>query len=107
VRFANGPMTEEARRLIEREFSLTTFPVGNLSKPATEPRHLLFKVKDREVRMPSPAVHRRWAREFLAKAETAASRNRKLKYLRLAVDNTLRARKIEQVERPETKGTTR
>jgi hypothetical protein len=45
-------MTEEARRLIEREFSLTTFPVGDLSKPATEPRHLLFKVKDREVRMP-------------------------------------------------------
>jgi hypothetical protein len=46
--------------------------------------------------MPSPAVHRRWAREFLARAETAPSRNRKLKYLRLAVDNTLRARTIEQ-----------
>jgi hypothetical protein len=40
-------------------------------------------------------VHRKWAREFLARAETAPDQPRKLKYLRLAVDNTLRAQTVE------------
>ena len=40
-------------------------------------------------------VHRKWAREFLDRAQSADSRTGKLKYLRLAVDNTLRAQTVE------------
>ena len=46
--------------------------------------------------MPTPVVHRRWAREFLHRAQNTNSRERKLRYLMLAVDNTVRAQKIEE-----------
>ncbi|WP_162917379.1 hypothetical protein [Dongia deserti] len=45
--------------------------------------------------MPSAAVHRRRAREFLDRAVRAPARNRKLKYLRLAVSNSVRAQNME------------
>jgi hypothetical protein len=40
-------------------------------------------------------IHRKWAREFLARAQQAPSRSRKVKYLRLAVSNSVRAQTLE------------
>ena len=45
--------------------------------------------------MMSPAVHRRWAREYLARAQQATSRGRGLDLLRLAVSNSIRAQELE------------
>jgi hypothetical protein len=43
-----------------------------------------------------PAImHRRWAREYLARAEQAPDRRRKLNYLRLAITNSVRAQNME------------
>jgi hypothetical protein len=43
----------------------------------------------------SPVIHRKWAREFLARAEAASDRRRKLGYLKLAVSNSVRAQSLE------------
>jgi hypothetical protein len=43
----------------------------------------------------SPAIHRKWAREFLGRAERASDRHRKLGYLKLAVTNSVRAQVME------------
>jgi hypothetical protein len=45
--------------------------------------------------MVTPVLHRRWAREYLARAQTAPQPNRKRHYLRLAVSNTVRAHRLE------------
>jgi hypothetical protein len=48
-----------------------------------------------------PAVmHRRWAREFLARAQEAPNRGRKVKYLRMAVSNSVRAQTVEAETAP-------
>lgn len=44
--------------------------------------------------MLSAAIHRRWAREFLARAQESANRAQKVKYLRLAVSNRVRAQTV-------------
>jgi hypothetical protein len=46
------------------------------------------------------AIHRKWAREFLARAQEAPSRARKVKYLRLAVSDSIRAQKVEAETTP-------
>lgn len=43
----------------------------------------------------SPATHRRMARVFLTRAYESPTRDRKLKYLRLAVINSVRAQTLE------------
>jgi hypothetical protein len=45
--------------------------------------------------MPSPTVYRGWAREYLSRAQAAPTRNRKLKFLQLAVCNTVKTQKVE------------
>ena len=45
--------------------------------------------------MITPVLHRRWARECLARAQTAPQPTRKRHYLRLAVSNTVRAHRLE------------
>lgn len=45
--------------------------------------------------MPSPTVYRGWAREYLTRAQAAPTRNRKLKFLQLAVCSTAKAQKVE------------
>jgi hypothetical protein len=40
-------------------------------------------------------IHRKWAREYLARAQYAKSRGRQCWYLQLAVNNTVRARMLE------------
>ena len=45
--------------------------------------------------MMSPVLHRRWAREYLARAQQAPSRRRGLDLLRLAVSNSIRAQELE------------
>jgi hypothetical protein len=45
--------------------------------------------------MASAVIHRMWAREFLVRAQEAPNRNRKVKYLQLAVSNSVRARRLE------------
>jgi hypothetical protein len=45
--------------------------------------------------MLSAATHRRLAREYLERAYRAGTRNAKVKYLRLAVMNSMRAQIIE------------
>jgi len=45
--------------------------------------------------MITPVVHRRWAREFLARAERTPKANLKRRYLRLAVSNTVCAHRLE------------
>jgi len=40
-------------------------------------------------------IHRRWAREFLARAQEAPNRDRQVKYLRLAVSNSVCAKTLE------------
>jgi hypothetical protein len=52
--------------------------------------------------MLSAAIHRKWARDCLARANEAPTRKRKLDYLRLAVRNTARAEILEA----ETEGAT-
>lgn len=45
--------------------------------------------------MIAPHIHRKWAREFLARAQEAPNRDRKLRLLRLAVSNSVRAQALE------------
>lgn len=45
--------------------------------------------------MMSPVIHRRWAREYLARAQQATSRGRGLELLRLAISNNIRAQEME------------
>jgi hypothetical protein len=45
--------------------------------------------------MLSATIHRRWAREYLCRAERATSRDDKLWLLRLAVNNCVRAQALE------------
>ena len=54
--------------------------------------------------MVSPIMHRKRAREYLARAEQASDRRRKLKYLRLAVSNTVRATNIKAEKDSEASG---
>jgi len=49
--------------------------------------------------MMSPVIHRKWAREYLARAVDARSRTRKLSLLRLAVSNSVRAQILEAESR--------
>jgi hypothetical protein len=74
----------------------------HLNPGAAEPPHRLLKINGHEVCMSSPALHRRWAREYLVRAQEAPHRDRKVKYLRLAVRNCVRARALEsEVAQPE------
>lgn len=43
----------------------------------------------------TPTLHRKWAREYLDRADGAHRPALKLRYLRLAVDNTVCAWKLE------------
>jgi hypothetical protein len=43
----------------------------------------------------SSTIHRKWAREFLARADGASDRHRKVEYSKLAVTNSLRAQELE------------
>lgn len=43
----------------------------------------------------TPNLHRKWAREFLDRADSAYQPALKRRYLRLAVDNTVCALKLE------------
>jgi hypothetical protein len=45
--------------------------------------------------MVSAVIHRRWAREYLCRAERAMSRDDKRRFLRLAVNNCVRAQALE------------
>jgi hypothetical protein len=45
--------------------------------------------------MITPVLHRRWAREYLARAERTQQPNQKRRYLRLAVSNTVCAHRLE------------
>jgi hypothetical protein len=45
--------------------------------------------------MIAPHIHRKWAREFLARAQEAPGRDRKLRLLKLAVRNSVRAQALE------------
>jgi hypothetical protein len=45
--------------------------------------------------MVTPVVHRRWAREYLARAERTPQATLKRRYLRLAVSNTVCAHRLE------------
>ena len=49
--------------------------------------------------MMSPVIHRKWAREYLARAQQARGRSRKLDLLRLAVSNSVRAQILEAESR--------
>ena len=49
--------------------------------------------------MMSPMIHRKWAREYLARAQQAQGRSRKLGLLRLAVSNSVRAQILEAESR--------
>src|SRR5688500_6869687 len=57
--------------------------VESLSKP-TKRAHMV-----------TPMLHRRWAREYLAHAERTPQSDRKRRYLRLAVSNTVCAHRLE------------
>lgn len=48
--------------------------------------------------MITPVIHRKWAREFLARAEDAKHPLHKRRYLSLAVSNTVCARRLEAEE---------
>jgi hypothetical protein len=50
--------------------------------------------------MLSAAIHRGLAREYLAQAHRASTRNAKLKFLHLAVRNTMRAQIVEGESTP-------
>jgi hypothetical protein len=43
----------------------------------------------------SATIHRKWAREFLVRAQEAQSRERAVKYLQFAVDNSVCAQHLE------------
>lgn len=45
--------------------------------------------------MVTPVLHRMWAREYLARAERTPQPDRKRRYLRLAVSNTVCAHRLE------------
>jgi hypothetical protein len=45
--------------------------------------------------MITPVLHRRWAREYLARAERTQQPSQKRCYLRLAVSNTVCAHRLE------------
>lgn len=45
--------------------------------------------------MVMPVLHRRWAREYLARADRTQQPNQKRRYLRLAVSNTVCAHRLE------------
>ena len=45
--------------------------------------------------MVTPVLHRRWAREYLARADRTQQPNQKRHYLRLAVSNTVCAHRLE------------
>ena len=45
--------------------------------------------------MITPVLHRRWAREYLARAERTPQRSQKRRFLRLAVSNTVCAHRLE------------
>lgn len=45
--------------------------------------------------MATSVLYRKWARQYLAHAEKAPTHGRKCRYLQLAVNNTLHARKLE------------
>jgi hypothetical protein len=49
-------------------------------------------------------MHRKWAREFLARADAEPVRSRKSGYLKLAVANSVRAQTLE-AEATETEAT--
>lgn len=49
--------------------------------------------------MIAAAIHRRWAREYLVRAQHAKNADRKRRYLRLAVTNTVCARQLESTRR--------
>jgi hypothetical protein len=43
----------------------------------------------------SATIHRKWAREFLVRAQQVPSRRRALRYLQLAVSNTMKAEETD------------
>ena len=45
--------------------------------------------------MVTPMIHRRWAREYLARAERTPKATLKRRYLQLAVSNTVCAHRLE------------
>jgi hypothetical protein len=45
--------------------------------------------------MITPVLHRRWAREYLARADRTQQPSQKRRYLRLAVSNTVCAHRLE------------
>ena len=49
--------------------------------------------------MVTPMIHRRWAREYLARAERTQQPCQKRRYLRLAVSNTMCAHRLEAFRR--------
>jgi hypothetical protein len=51
----------------------------------------------------TPTLHRKWAREFLDRADNAYQPTLKRRYLRLAVDNTVCALKLEVTNTPGAK----
>jgi hypothetical protein len=65
-------------------------------KIATQPSHHLFSFMEQGSL--SPVIYRKWAREFLARADAASDRKRKLDYLKLAVTNSMRAQTLESEE---------
>jgi hypothetical protein len=55
----------------------------------------LYRPRCERENMIAPVVHRRWAREYLARAERTPQPDRKRRYLRLAVSNTVCAHRLE------------
>lgn len=45
--------------------------------------------------MVTPVLHRKWAREYLARADRTQQPTQKRRYLRLAVSNTVHAHRLE------------
>jgi hypothetical protein len=45
--------------------------------------------------LPSAVIHRKWAREFLVRAQQAPSREQAVKYLQLAVSNAICAEHLQ------------
>jgi hypothetical protein len=64
---------------------------------ATPARHHLLNhhLTEARERMVTPVLHRRWAREYLARADRTQQTSRKRRYLRLAVSNTVCAHRLE------------
>jgi hypothetical protein len=55
---------------------------------------LRISIQDEDA-MATSVLYRKWARQYLAHAEKAPTHGRKCRYLQLAVNNTLCARKLE------------